>query len=115
MGGGDKQWDGPEEFPLVITMFSAPNYSGSANDAAVLISEGENVDVRTFEEKRDKPFILHDRLDAFSVFQPKLQSYVLDVLYNIFKAAQSARSTAAARALSASTSTDAEYLKQVIL
>ena len=52
----------------MITMFSAPNYSGSGNDAAVLISEKENVDVRTFEEKRDKPFILHDRADAFSVF-----------------------------------------------
>ena len=33
------QWDGPEEFPPVITVFSAPNYSGSGNDAAVLISE----------------------------------------------------------------------------
>ena len=62
------QWDGPEEFPCVITVFSAPNYSGSGNDAAVLISEGEKMDVRTFAEKRDKPFVLHDKADAFSVF-----------------------------------------------
>ena len=49
-------------------MFSAPNYSNSANDAAVLISEGENVDVRTFEEKKGKPFVLQNKADAFSVF-----------------------------------------------
>ena len=66
------QWDGEEEFPPVITVFSAPNYSGSGNDAAVVITDGDSVDLRTFSEKRGKPFVLHDRADAFSVFQPKL-------------------------------------------
>ena len=41
-------WDGPNEFPPVITVFSAPDYCGSDNDAAVMISDGETVDVRTF-------------------------------------------------------------------
>ena len=109
------QWDGEDEFPPVITVFSAPNYSNSGNDAAVVISEGDGVDLRTFSEKRGKPFILHDRQDAFSVFQPKLQSLVLDMMYNVFKMAQSAKSTVAARALSTSSSTDAEYLKTVIM
>ena len=62
------QWDGEDEFPPVITVFSAPNYSGSGNDAAVVITDGDSVDLRTFSEKRGKPFVLHDRADAFSVF-----------------------------------------------
>ena len=61
-------WNGPDEFPPVITVFSAPDYCSGANEAAVLISEGEKVDVRTFTVRKDKPFILHDRQDAFSFF-----------------------------------------------
>ena len=108
------QWDGEDEFPPVITVFSAPNYSGSGNDAAVVISDGDSVDLRTFSEKRGKPFVLHDRADAFSVFQPKLQSLVLDMLYNVFKMAQSAKSSSAGRALGTSTQNDINYLKTII-
>ena len=78
-------WDGPNEFPPCITVFSAPNYCASDNDAAVMISEGEKVDVRTFTERQDKPFVLPERADAFSVFQPRLQGLVLDAIYNILK------------------------------
>ena len=42
-------WDGPNEFPPCITVFSAPDYSGSGNNAAVLITEEEKVDLRTFK------------------------------------------------------------------
>ena len=41
-------WYGADEFPPVITVFSAPNYSNSDNQASVLITDGENVDIRTF-------------------------------------------------------------------
>lgn len=61
-------WNGPEDFPPVITVFSAPDYCSGGNEAAVLISEGEKVDVRTFSVRKDKPYILHDRQDAFSFF-----------------------------------------------
>lgn len=44
-------WDGPNEFPPCITVFSAPNYCASDNDAAVMISDGDRVDVRTFTER----------------------------------------------------------------
>ena len=44
-------WDGPEEFPPCITVFSAPNYCASDNDAAVMITQGDQVDVRTFAER----------------------------------------------------------------
>ena len=79
-----------------------------------MISEGDGVDLRTFSEKRGKPFILHDRADAFSVFQPKLQSLILDMMYNVFKMAQSAKSSVAARAMSTTSSTDVDYLKKII-
>ncbi len=44
-------WNGPNEFPPCITVFSAPNYCASDNDAAVMISEEDKVDVRTFTER----------------------------------------------------------------
>lgn len=78
-------WNGANEFPPCITVFSAPNYCSSGNEAAVMISEADRVDVRTFSERTDKPFILPEQQDAFSVFQPRLQSLVLDAIYNILK------------------------------
>ena len=42
-------WDGPNEFPPVITVFSAPDYQAAGNHAAVMISEEEKVDLRTFK------------------------------------------------------------------
>lgn len=50
-----------------------------------MISDGDKVDVRTFTERQDKPFVLPERADAFSVFQPRLQGLVLDAIYNILK------------------------------
>jgi serine/threonine-protein phosphatase 2B catalytic subunit len=45
-------WEG--SFPNVITIFSAPNYEGLENDAAVLISTDKGgVDVKTFNENPD--------------------------------------------------------------
>ena len=52
----------------MITIFSAPNYCQSGNQASVMISEDDKVDLRTFDVRKDKPFILHDRQDAFSFF-----------------------------------------------
>ena len=78
-------WNGPNEFPPCITVFSAPNYCASDNEAAVMISEEDKVDVRTFTERQDKPYVLPERVDAFSVVQPRLNSLVLDAIYNVLK------------------------------
>ena len=107
-------WNGPEDFPPVITVFSAPDYCSGGNEAAVLISEGEKVDVRTFSVRKDKPYILTDRQDAFSFFQAHLQGHVLDCIYNILRVAHGANSTKVRNALQVSPSTDPEYLKKVI-
>ena len=61
-------WFGPACFPPCITIFSAPDYCASGNEAACMIVENEKVDLRTFEVRKDKPFVLPERLDAFSVF-----------------------------------------------
>ena len=51
-------WDGEGTFPLVITIFSAPAYSNSDNDAAIMISDGEGLDIKTFSVRPDKPYAL---------------------------------------------------------
>jgi len=107
-------WDGPTEFPPCITVFSAPNYCASDNEAAVMISDGDRVDVRTFTERTDKPFVLPERQDAFGVFQPRLQSLVLDAIYNILKFQLSTQSPGLRKTLSSTQSIDKEYLKRVI-
>lgn len=99
-------WDGPNEFPPCITVFSAPNYCASDNDAAVMISDGDKVDVRTFTERKDKPYVLPERADAFSVMQPRLQSLILDSIYNILKFTVSSASPGLRRTLSQTQSVD---------
>jgi serine/threonine-protein phosphatase 2B catalytic subunit len=38
-------WEGEEQFPLVITIFSAPNYCGSYNNrAAIAISRANQAE-----------------------------------------------------------------------
>ena len=52
-------WNGEEEFPPVITVFSAPNYCGThENKAGILISQGDEINVRVFKERQDKPYLL---------------------------------------------------------
>lgn len=79
-----------------------------------MISDGDRVDVRTFTERQDKPFVLPERQDAFSVFQPRLQAHVLDAIYNIFKFQLSAQSPGLRKTLSKTDSIDRDYLKKVI-
>lgn len=79
-----------------------------------MISEGDRVDVRTFTERQDKPFVLPERADAFSVFQPRLQGLVLDAIYNILKFQISSASPGLRRTFSKTQSVDVEYLKKVI-
>ena len=70
--------------------------------------------MRTFTVRKDKPFILHDRQDAFSFFQAHLQGHVLDCIYNILRTAHGANSKLVSNALALSPSADPEYLKKVV-
>ena len=107
-------WNGKEEFPPVITVFSAPNYSQSDNQASVLITDGDNVDLRTFAERKDKPFILPDRMNVFEAMAPRMNGLILDCFYNFFRQGHSISNPVLKRALSKSASTDDEYINKVI-
>ena len=81
-------WNGEEEFPPVITVFSAPNYCGTHdNKAGILISEDDEIDVRVFKERQDKPYNLmnNPQLDAFSFFHVELFSHTIDFFLNVCK------------------------------
>lgn len=74
-------WNGQEEFPVVITLFSAPNYQGTYyNRASIAISninDVENLKIQQFDENRSKrPFKLEDDMDAFKWSLPLLCSCV---------------------------------------
>ena len=79
-----------------------------------MISEEDKVDIRTFTERKDKPYVLPERADAFSVFQPRLQSLILDAIYHISKYHLSSHNQTMARTLSKTMSIDRDYLKRVI-
>lgn len=52
-------WGQPNEEPTCITIFSAPNYCQSTNEAAIMsVNENKQIDVLTFEETAAKPYAL---------------------------------------------------------
>lgn len=54
------KWNGKDNFPPVITVFSAPNYSNSGNDGAVLMINVDDFRIETFEEQENLPYLLPD-------------------------------------------------------
>jgi serine/threonine-protein phosphatase 2B catalytic subunit len=79
------RWDGPQSFPYVITIFSAPNYCGYYdNKASVLIIDKGNLSLKQYEET-EPPYQLPDNLDVFSWSVPFLAEKVTNMLYNIVK------------------------------
>ena len=81
-----------------------------------MITDGDSVDIRTFAERKDKPFILNqDRINAFEAFQPRLSGLILDCFYNFFKSAHSQGNPVLKRALSKTASVDEDYLNKVIM
>lgn len=77
------KWDGPQSFPYVITIFSAPNYCGYyANKAAVLIMEDGGLSIKQFEET-EPPYRLPDNMDVITWSIPFLIEKVITMLYQI--------------------------------
>ena len=107
-------WEGEGTFPLVITIFSAPAYSNSDNDAAIMISDGDGLDIKTFSVRQDKPYALPEGQDALSLFQPRLQGLVLDAVYNILKFTLGTQSQGLRRTLTKTKEIDTDYLETVI-
>lgn len=79
------RWDGPQSFPYVITIFSAPNYCGYyQNKASVLIIDKGNLSLKQYEET-EPPYRLPDNMDVFSWSVPFLAEKVTNMLYNLLK------------------------------
>lgn len=79
------RWDGPQSFPYVITIFSAPNYCGYyENKASVLIIDKGNLSLKQYEES-EPPYRLPDNMDVFTWSLPFLAEKVTSMLYNIIK------------------------------
>jgi serine/threonine-protein phosphatase 2B catalytic subunit len=77
------KWDGPQSFPYVITIFSAPNYCGYYdNKAAVLIIQGDQLSLKQYEET-DPPYRLPNNMDIFSWSVPFLAQKVMSILFHI--------------------------------
>ena len=71
---------------MCITIFSAPNYCQSSNQASVMsLTADQKIDILTFEETNHKPFALASGQLAFECFQPHLSAMILDAIYNILK------------------------------
>lgn len=107
-------WHGDEEFPPCITVFSAPNYCGHGNEAALMISDGEAVDVRTFNTYKKKPYVLQDRQDAFSYYHADLTAGILHTIHHILKIGFSRGNQRVGRILSKTESIDPQYLQRII-
>ena len=106
-------WEG--SFPPVITIFSAPNYEGLENDAAVLISTDKGgVDVKTFNENPDQPSIYEDNLDMFTLMQPKMESLIMRMFSDILAFGTNRAIPGLAKSISRENSIDFDYMKKII-
>ena len=66
-----------------------------------MICDGDEVDIRTFIERKDKPFQLKARdEDGFTIMMPRLLGHVLDAIYNILKFSVSSGSSTLRKVLS---------------
>ena len=88
----------------------------------MFISKGDQVDIRTFIEKKDKPYLLpnpsNPQIDAFRYFHNEMTGHVLDFIYQVLKTAQKTTRTGQGRrrftkALS-SMSCDPEYIETLL-
>lgn len=80
-------WEGEEQFPLVMTIFSAPNYCGSyQNRAAVAISnmqDQEQLQIRQFDPTTEltKPYQLPNDMDCLEWSAPFLAECVSKMFF----------------------------------
>ena len=85
-GYKEHRWNGADEFPPVITVFSAPNYCGDHDNlGAVFITDGDTYKIQKFEEHENKPYVLptYPLMNAFEYFHGDLMGNLLDFLYQM--------------------------------
>lgn len=79
------KWNGVEEFPIVITVFSAPNYCDVyQNKGAIIKFLNGNLNIVQYNSSIH-PFVLPNFMDIFSWSIPFVTEKILEMLYNILK------------------------------
>jgi len=83
------KWNGAQEFPVVITIFSAPNYCDVYNNKGAIIKfENNTLNIQQFNYT-PHPYILPNFMDIFSWSMPFVAEKVVEMLYNILKQGES--------------------------
>lgn len=76
---------GETAFPVVVTIFSAPEYCGNYNNKAGVIFFIKNVfEVQQFTQK-EQPFFLADNMDTLAWSIPFLAEKILEMVLNLYK------------------------------
>ena len=79
------KWNGPSEFPTVITIFSAPNYCDVYNNKGAIIKfESNTLNIQQFNYTAH-PYILPNFMDVFTWSVPFVSEKVVEMLFNVLK------------------------------
>ena len=79
------KWNGNQEFPLVITLFSAPNYCDVYNNKGAIIKFNNNtLNIQQYTYSAH-PYLLPDFMDIFSWSIPFVIEKVMEVFFQVLK------------------------------
>lgn len=79
------RWNGPGEFPMVITVFSAPNYCDVyGNKGAVIKFENNTLNIQQYTSTKH-PYHLQNFMDVFTWSIPYVCSKVIEMILSICK------------------------------
>eukprot|EP00826_Nyctotherus_ovalis_P035956 TRINITY_DN3139_c0_g3_i12.p1 TRINITY_DN3139_c0_g3~~TRINITY_DN3139_c0_g3_i12.p1 ORF type:complete len:195 (+),score=36.86 TRINITY_DN3139_c0_g3_i12:1209-1793(+) len=79
------RWNGPAEFPMVITVFSAPNYCDVyGNKGAVIKFEKNSLNIQQYTASKH-PYHLQNYMDVFTWSIPYVCSKIIEIMLSICK------------------------------